>query len=682
MERAHRFVLAIALTLVASGYADARVVRLIVDQTQPVAGGAPFGNVGPYERLTGTVYFVVDPADPLDAVIVDLDKAPRNANGLVEFSAPFVIIKPVDMSRGNQKILYGINNRGNNIELPFQTLPMKGMNAPPDAHDGLFFRLGYAFVDAGWAGDITTTATRLGANLPVASQTDGRPIVAPVRIEYSGTGFSLPLKGNEQFRSYETADLDTAHASLSVRDAVRGPKTPIPGDRWAFARCATGRAVPSKADLCLFDGFQPNRIYELIYPATRPWVMGLGYAVTRDLASFLRSKTRDDDGNRNPLARDAATVGIRRAYGLGTSSTGMYLREFLYLGFNEDESHRKVFDAVRILIPGTHRLFANVEFSDPNVYSRQDQHSDFLSHSVPPFTYAVTTDPISGVRDGILKRPATDPLVFQVDSANEFWQMDASLNVHDGRGQPVPLPENLRMYFAASHSHVGASGVGARPTTAGTCAYPTNGNLSYNALLRALVVALDEWADRGVAPPGNQYPSLADKTLVRLDEAASMFPRIPGVRFPTVLNEVSVLDYGAKFGPAGGWLSRLPPGRGAKYLSFVPKPDADGLDLGGIRTLDIAAPVGTNTGWNLRAAGPRGTDLCGLSGSFFPFATTKTERLASGDPRLSLEERYKDHQGFVDAVERAARGLVKDRFLLEEDAKTLVDTARASDVLH
>jgi alpha/beta hydrolase family protein len=260
--------------------------------------------------------------------------------------------------------------------------------------------------------------------------------------------------------------------------------------------------------------------------------------------------------------------------------------------------------------------------------------------------------------------------------------MDASLNVHDGRGQPVPLPENLRMYFAASHSHVGASGVAARPTAAGTCAYPTNGNLSYNALLRALVVALDEWADRGVAPPPNRYPSLAARTLVRIDEAASMFPRIPGVRFPAVLNEVSVLDYGAKFGPAGGWLSRLPPVRGAQYQSFVPKPDVDGLDLGGIRTLDIAAPVGTNTGWNLRAAGPRGNDLCGLSGSFFPFATTKTERLASGDPRLSLEERYQDHAGFVAAVERAARGLVKDRFLLEEDAKTLIETARASDILH
>jgi hypothetical protein len=566
-KAAERFTAAIVLTMVACAYAEGRVVKLIVERTQPIADGGTYGNAGPYERLDGTAHFEVDPRNRLNEMIVDLEKAPRNSRGMVEFSAPFVIIKPVDIARGNRKILYGINNRGNNIELAFQTLPLKGLNAPPEAHDGLFFRLGYAFVDAGWAGDITTTATRLGADLPVANQPDGRPIVAPIRIEYTGTGFSLPLKGNALFRSYETADLDTSHSTLTVRDGVQATKTPIAADRWAFGRCPDGRdtLVPGPTDICLFDGFQANRIYELIYPATKPWVMGLGYAVTRDLASFLRFRTRDDDGRPNPLARDATTVGVRRAYGLGTSSTGMYLREFLYLGFNEDENFRKVFDAVRILIPGTHRLFANVEFSDPNVYSRQDQHADFLSRSLPPFTYAVTTDPISGVRDGILKRPATDPLVFHVDSANEFWQMNASLNVHDGRGQPVPVPPTVRLYFAASHSHVGASGVGAVPTAAGTCAYATNGNLSYNALLRALVIALDDWADRGIAPPASRYPSLAGNTLVTVHEAAKVFPKIPGARFPTVLNEAAALDYGPKFGPAGGWLSRLPPVVGARY---------------------------------------------------------------------------------------------------------------------
>jgi len=410
--------------------------------------------------------------------------------------------------------------------------------------------------------------------------------------------------------------------------------------------------------------------------------MGLGYAVTRDLASFLRYATSDDAGQANPLGRDATTAGIARVYGTGTSSTGMYLRDFLYLGFNEDEAHRKVFDAVRIAIPGTHRLFANVEFADPNVYSRQDQHHDFLSYSHPPLTYAVTTDPISGIRDGILKRPATDPLVIHVDSGNEFWQMNASLNVHDGNGNPVPVPDNVRLYLLSNHSHTGASGVAVRPTAKDTCEYVSNSNRgSMTVVLRALLVALDAWADRGIAPPESRYPDVQDGTLVTLDEAAKAFPVVPGLVFPTVLNELELLHYGPRFGPTGGQLTVLPPDRGLRYQVRVPKPDYEGTDMGGIRTVDIVAPVGTNTSWNLLAAGPRGGDLCGLRGSFVPFATTTSERLASGDPRLSLEERYTDHAGFVTAVEQAARDLVQDRFLLEEDAQKTIEAAEDSDIL-
>ena len=661
---------------------EAKVVRLVVERTTPYAGGKAFGETGAFDRLEGTVYMEVDPHDPLNAVIVNLDRAPRNDAGLVEFSAPFVIIKPVDMTRGNRKLLYGINNRGNAIEIPFQTFPQLAPGASPDTGDGLFFRLGYAFVDAGWAGDITTTATRLGATLPVALQADGSPIVADIRIESTGEGYTLPLKGNDRFRSYETADTSTVRSTLTVREAIDGPRTLIPPDRWAFGTCATGRPSLSLSttDICLFDGFTPDHIYDLTYPAKNPWVMGLGYAVTRDLGSFLRYARADDEGNPNPLTEPGGS-GLRRVYGLGISSTGMYLRDFLYLGFNEDETRRQVFDAVRIHIPGTHRLFANVEFADPNVYSRQDQHSDFTSHSYPPLTYAVTTDPISGLRDGILKRPETDPLVFHVDTANEFWQMNASLNVHDGAGNRVPLPDTVRLYSVASHSHVGASGVGATPTDTGTCANATNGYRSYAPLMRALLVALDAWVDGDVDPPQSDYPDIRDGTLATVADAATAFPTIPGVTFPTVVNELSALYYGPTFGSAGGRHTVLPPARGPRYLALVPTPDRDGHDLAGIRTIDIAVPVGTNTGWNLRAPGPRGRDLCGLNGSFIPFAKTQADRLATGDPRLSLEERYGDHRGFVDAVRRASEQSVRRRFLLEEDAKITVEMAAASDIL-
>ena len=670
--------------------ADARVVRIEVERTAPYAGGKEFGDAGRFERLDGTVHMEVDPDDPLNAVIVNLDRAPRNDRGMVEFSAPFFLIKPVDIARGNRKLLYGINNRGNAIELPFQTFPSLAPGADPESGDGLIFRLGYSFVDAGWAGDVTTTATRLGANLPVAVQADGSPIVSRIRIEYpsdpTAAGaliHTLPLKGNDRFVRYETADTDTAHSTLTVRDAIDGERRSVPADGWAFGTCPSGRAslAASTTDICLFDGFDPDKVYELIYPAKNPWVMGLGYAVTRDVAAFLRYETADDAGNPNPLAASAGAVGVRRAYGLGISSTGMYLRDWLYLGFNEDEAHRRVFDAVRIHIPGTHRLFANVEFADPNIYSRQDRTSDFTSQSYPPLTYAVTTDPVTGVRDGILKRPATDPLVFHVDTSNEFWQMKASLNVHDGHGDPVPIPDNVRLYLLASHPHGGAAGVGRMPADRGACEYVTNTYRSAAPAMRALLVALDAWADRGIEPPSSSYPDVRRGTLATVDEVARTFPAIPGVGFPTRVNGLDALDFGPTFGPQGGRQTVLPPTRNGSYQVLVPTTDRDGHDVAGIHTVDIAVPVGTNTGWNLHAAGPRGRDLCSLTGSFFPFARTRAEREENGDPRLSLEERYGDHAGFVAAVRRAAGESVARRLLLPEDAEVIVRMAEESDVL-
>lgn len=659
---------------------DARVTRFVVERTTPYGDGRTFGDAGQFERLEGTAYFEVDPTDPLNAVIVNLDRAPRNERALVEFSAPFVLIRPVDSTRGNDKLLFGLNNRGLALEIPFQSFPPVPLGST-DVGDGLLFKLGFSFVDAGWAGDIVTTETRLGATLPIAVQPDGSAIVAPIRIEYRGDGYTFNLKGDERFVSYETSTTDTSASTLIAHDEQAGTRTPVAADGWAFGRCPTGRAslTASATDICLFDGFDPNTRYELTYPAKDPWVMGLGYAVVRDLTAFLRYSTTDHEGTPNPLHRSGRS--LRRVYGLGISSTGMFLRDFLYLGFNESEQRRQVFDAVRIHIAGTHRLFANVEFADPNVYSRQDHKSDFTSHSIAPLTYAVTTDPISGIRDGILKRPKTDPLLFHIDSQNEFWQMNASLNVHDGVGDPVPIPDNVRLYSMSSHSHGGAAGVTARPTDRGICAHPTNSAFSSAPLMRALLVALDAWADRGIEPPASAYPDVRNGTLVTREAAADLFPRIPAVSFPTVINELYTFDHGPLFSSRGGRLTLIPPVRGRQYEVLVPLPDQDGHDVAGVKTIDIAVPVGTNTGWNLLAPGPRGEDLCGLNGSFFPFARTQEERLENGDPRRSLEERYGDHAGFVEAVRRASDRAVADRTLLAEDARTILAISQESDIL-
>jgi hypothetical protein len=667
---------------------EARVVRFVVEQQRSFADGAEWGTSGAYERLDGTAYMEVDPRDPLNAGIVNLDKAPRNDRGMVEFSAPFFILKPVDMARGNHKVLYAINNRGNQGFARFNFA--ESSNNPltvADAGDGFLMRLGYTIVDAGWQGDVAEGDDRLFPSFPVATQADGSPIVAAVRIEYSdrtipqaGT-FTLTLEGSPNFRSYETADTDTSHSTLTVRDAVDGPKVAIPSDRWAFGTCPTGEASlePTTTDICLFDGFRADQLYELIYPAKDPIVMGLGYAVTRDIGSFLRYETQDDAGNPNPLALSPTDAGIRRAYSFGSSSTGMYQRDFLYLGFNEDEGHRKVFDGVWINIPGTHRLFANVEFADPNTYSRQDSRHDFLSYSYPPLTFAVTTDPISGIRDGILKRPAMDPLVFQADNANEFWNMNASLHVHDGLGRPVPLPDNVRLYLNSGFSHGGGAGLLTPPGPRGICQHLTNSGAIPTR--RALLIALDAWADQGREPPRTSYPRVQNGTLVSLDEYRAAFPAIPGVEAPTVLNELELLYYGPEFDSEGGRLTVLPPLIGPSYQVLVPKPDEEGLDIAGIRPMELRAPLGTNLGWNVRAPGFLAPNLCSLSGSYIPFATTEAERLANGDPRPSLEERYGDHAGFVRAVRRAAQQLVNQGFLLHEDAETYIRAAEESDVL-
>ena len=669
---------------------EARVVRFVVEQRRPLAEGMAFGGAGAYERLDGTAYFEVDPKDPLNAVVVNLDKAPRNTRGMVEFSAPFVILKPVDLAKGNHKIFYAINNRGNQQAISYFNFGRGGNNplTGADVGDGFLMRLGYTIVDAAWEGDLVPGNGRLVPRFPVATQPDGRPIVAPVRIEYSdrtipdkGT-FTLPLEGAANFKAYPAADPRTDRATLTVRDTVSGPGTAVPPDRWAYGTCPTGKAslVANDTNICLFDGFRADRLYELIYQAKDPIVMGLAYAVTRDVGSFLRYETKDAAGNPNPLAESAARVGITRIYSFGGSQSGEYQREFLYLGFNEDEAHRKVQDALWVHKSGTHRLFANVEFADPNTYALQDDRHDFLGTSYPPFTYAVTTDPVSNIRDGLAKRRLTDPFVFQTDTESEFWEMKDSLNVVDGRGHAVPVPDNVRLYLLSSLQHGGNNPPRNFPGPKGTCENPTN-PVYHGPTLRALLVALDAWADKGIKPPGSNYPTLQAGTLVSLDEARKAFPRIPNVSFPAMVNGVELLDFGPAFKPEGGTLTQLPPKVGARYNVYVPRPNDDGLDVAGVRPLEIRVPIGTHTGWNVRAKESRGPNLCALDGSFIPFAATKAERTSAGDPRKSLEERYGSHDGYVNSLRDSAKALVAERFLLEEDAARLIKEAESQNVV-
>jgi len=663
------------------------LIRLVVEARELFAAGHEWGDVGAYERLLGTAHFAVDPADPRNAVIVNLDRARRNSEGLVEFSAPVIIIRPVDMERGNGKLFYSINNRGNtDLGAADDHTKVSGQIAQQ-------LRMGFTLVDAGWHADGTPNPVQLFPDFPVASQPDGSDITGRVRLEFSMfmQQFSTPLA--PLWRGYEAADLATAR--LYERKRAGAPATEVPAEKWAFGTWDTETAAlsPTLGDITLFDGFSPDRLYELIYTARAPIVMGLAYAVTRDLASFLRYSAEDSAGNPNPIAAKGLP---RLAYAYGASSTGMYLREFLYLGFNEDEAGRRLFNGVFINTGGANRLFANVEFAHPTFYSAQDVHQDSGSNAIGPATFGVSLDPLTGIEDGLLKRPDTDPVVIEAVDENSFWTWKNSLQVADGHGKSVPIPENVRLYFKSGQGHLGIHGLLSPPLMPngifGEALYPAPSLNSpmFNPLAverglpglgGAIVVILDEWVDKGIAPPHSNFPTLEKGQLVTLDQYRAEFPRVPGFEPPAVVAGLKVFDYGPEFNASGGRMTVLPPHHGASYQVFVPRPDADGIAIAAHRPMEAAVPLGTNVGWNLRREGYRAGDLCGLEGSFIPFANTKAEREASGDPRLSLEERYGDHAGFVSAICDAAEKLVAARFMLAPDAEAWIDAAEQSDVL-
>src|SRR5260221_607907 len=679
-----------ALALVAAP-GEARVIRFEVQSTQPFAGGMSFGAAGSFEELVGVATLAVDPRDPLNAGIVDLDAAPKDAQGLVEFSTPFLIIKPIDMAKGNGKIVYGLNNRGTDIEFYRFNFGAGFSNRPitaADAGDGFLERQGYTYVDAGWECDLVPNAAthNFAPTCPIATQPNGSPIVGKMRIEYhdkaAGT-FSLPLEGSPAFHSYEAADTNTAHSTLTVPGEESAPRVPLPSNAWAFGSCPTGQAslVPGNTHICLFAGFQPEKIYELIYPAKNPIVMGFGFATTRDLGSFLRYATKDQFGNPNPLAGS-----IRRSYATGSSQTGSYPPDFLYPCFHQDESHRNVFHVVNVNIAGTTRVFISMRFADPNVVVDQDFAHDYFQDALPPMTYAVTRDPISGIEDGILKRPQTDPLVIHTDDAAEFYQLHGSFVVSDGLGRPVPQPPMVRLYNPATFQHFGGGGGPplfpgvSLPRPAGRCRFPRDPTYE-GFTTRALLVAWDLWADKGIEPPKSRYPSVRDGTLVSLEEEAEAFPSLPGVEFTPVVDEYNLLDFGPELDSTGGIMTILPPLVGPSYEVLVPTTDRDGIEIAGVHQVELQAPLGTWTGWNLRAPGHRPGNLFSLRGSLFPFAPAKAERLPEGNPRRSLAERYRDHDGFVDALAKAANGLAPERLLLQEDAERYIQAARASNVL-
>lgn len=653
------------------------LTQLLIRRRQPFADGHEFGSAGAYEILGGEARGEVVPDDPRNAGIVNLARAPRNERGAVEYRCDVHVLRPKDMDKGNRRALYEAPNRGSKRGLMF-------LNDAPECNDpvslehagnGFLMRHGYTWVTSGWQGDLVPWKDGMVLDVPVATD-DGPPIRRLVRTEIcvNRPGVrSRPLSGDPRVRSYAAATLDTSHAELTVRMQSYGERQVIPSSDWAFATESeedgdgAPRVAPSASDLYLPGGFIPGAIYELVYTAQDPLVLGLGFAAVRDVVSFLRYRRDDGAGDSHPLADGA---GIEKAYAWGRSQSGRFLRDLVYQGFNEDEQGRRVFDAIAPHAAGGGRVFLNYEFARP-VTSCQ-QHTNQLEPELFPFAYNVMEDPRTGREDGILKRPATDPLVIHTQTSTEYWQKRGSLAHTDGRGNDVPMPDGVRVYLFASTQHNAPYGT---PAAKGKTRH-TGNPLPIGPALRALIVAMDRWASAGTAPPESRIPRNADGTQVTPDSLRTGFPAIPGGGCTGLHNRQLFLDYGERLAEGVIDARPKPAPDGAGYAVLVPAVDADGNDVAGIRLPWISVPLATYTGWNLQSEEAAEGELAGLLGSSIPFPRTRADREANYDPRPSLEERYRNVDEYLQRIGAAIESLVQARLMLAEDADTLLTDHR------
>ena len=641
-------------------------MRLEIQRVENVFEDMSFGSAGPYEKIVGRAYGEVDPTNPLNQDIVNLDKAPTNTRGRVEYAVDFCVLKPTDLGKSNRRILYDTPNRGDKLALIDINDAQKGptSNDPvsaADAGNGFLMRQGYVLVFSAWQGDAQPGEGHMLAEFPVATN-KGAPIVGDSREEmifgHTDSPAVLPL-------TYPAHSLDQSAATLTVRLYEADARLPVPAERWRYVS-------PRQIEIDLVEGFDAGAIYEFIYPACDPIVMGLGFVAVRDFVTYMRSTEPDAAGQPHPLSPDPSAPAIDHVIAYGRSQPGRFLREFVRLGFNQDLNGGRVFDGIYASIAGSRRIFLNEPFAQPGRFHRQQEDHLYPGDQFP-FSYATRTDSVSGRTDGILARSLatnTCPKIIHVDSSTEFWLGRSSLVVTDEHGGDIEVPDEVRVFLFSGTGHAGPIMLNHAAVFSQNPAYAMN-FLNYNPLNRSLLVALDQWATQGIPPPDSRVPRSGDGTLARPSpQAATGFPAIPGVRHPERVNELSVMDY-----------SQQPPVPvpGKAYRVLVPKVDADGNELAGIRLPAISVPLGTHTGWNLRGAGFSPGALM-LVGSYFPFAATKEERQANGDPRPSLEERYPSHDAYVVAVSRAAAELQEARLLLAEDAERYVAAAKAASI--
>jgi len=656
---------AVVFVVLLAAPAAAEVVRIDVKSRADIAGGQAYGTVGPYEKLAGTIFFAVDPALPANKIVADIDKAPRNGAGKVEFSADFFLIKPKTMERANGAVLYEVSNRGGKGMLGFFNHASGSADPGTAAEmgDGFLLKQGFTLLWVGWQFDPPQRPGLVRVYPPIATE-NGRPIRGLVRSDFVVTEREADHSlADRDHTAYAVVDPDSPDNVLTVRDSVDGPRRVVPRSEWRFGRDDGGKAVGDVTRVYMSSKFQPGKIYEVVYTAQAPPVVGLGPAAIRDVVSMLKYSSAE------PLSIPASA--IKRALAFGVSQSGRFLRTYLYYGFNRDERNRKVFDGVIAHVAGAGRGSFNHRFAQPS----RDGHpylNFFYPTDIFPFTDVAQKDPETGVNDGLLTHPGSPellPKVFYTNSEYEYWGRAASL-IHttvDGKSD-APLMDNVRIYLLSAGQH----GPAAFPP-AQTIGQQKNNPLDYRWAMKALLLAMDRWTATGAAPPPSRYPKLADNTLVAPDKLR--FPKLPGVTTTTAVHKAYHADYGPKFATEGV-VSQEPPRIGTAFPILVPQVDADGNGIAGIRMPELAVPLATYTGWNLfnDRSGPV-TVLSSMQGSYVPLAKSGAEKKRNGDPRASIDERYRDKEQYLGQVTKAAQDLVAQGYLLAEDVQPVVANA-------
>ncbi len=579
-------------------------------------------DVGPrYERLRGKATFRLDPKLPANRHIRDLELAPRNAQGLVEFSADIEILKPRDPAHANGTLLLDVINRGG------QTMGM--------FTEDFLMQHGFTVACVGWQWDVPAAPNKLRMYPAHAKGVEGL-VRAQLTIHEPTTVMNLADRDHQAYPVSNPKGLE-----LTVRDTPHGPRTVVPAAQWKLN--GTQLEMPA--------GFKVGSTYELVYPSRDPAIVGLGIAATRDWVSYLKTGTTA----KLPLA-DQGRI-LKRAIGYGSSQSGRFLRTMLFYNLNTDENGKMALDGVWANVAGAGRGSFNHRFAQAS----RDGHPTmnfFYPTDLFPFTDLPQKDEVTGESAGLLPDPAHAPKIFYTNGSYEYWGRAASL-IHtslDGKSD-APLAPNTRIYFVAGSQHGPQK---FPPATVKNAAHLANSN-DYRPLYRALLIDFHEWLKDGTAPPDSIYPRLDQKQLIPASYWS--FPKSITTTTPSRASTGLRLDFGPDFATKG-IATKEPPTVGEPFPALVPQIDDDGNEIAGIKMPQVAVPLASYTGWNPRTD-VFTTDTYNMVGSTIPF------------PKAKILEKYGTREEYLTKTKAAIRDLVARRLLLAAEADQLEKNAAA-----